>query len=126
MPLRYINSASKETALKAQSSVDDVSSVKVYADITKLRFNGQLEQGFQTSYSRHFNQYIRSVMLVATCIYIFSGIYDFILLAPLHGRIWEVRYLLGLPPLVLLVLYSFSNNFWRFQQRSRLAFASRK
>lgn len=108
--------------MKAKSSVDDVTSVKVYADITKLRFNGQLEQGFQTSYSRHFNQYIRWVMLVATCIYIFSGIYDFILLAPLHGRIWEVRYLLGLPLLVLLVLYSFSNNFWRFQQQVLLSY----
>ncbi len=108
--------------MKSQSSVDDVHSVKVYADVTKLRFNGQLEQGFQTSYSRHFNQYIRWVMLVATSIYILSGIYDYILLAPLQGRIWEVRYILGVPPLALLCLYSFSNNFWRFQQPVLLSY----
>lgn len=90
--------------------------VQVYADATKLRFNGQLEQGFQTAYSRHFNRYIRWVMLASTTIFLLSGIYDFLLLAPHQGRIWEVRYLLGAPPLVLLSAYSFSHNFWRFQQ----------
>ncbi len=104
---------------KAQQ--DDIP-VNVYADVTQLRFSGQLEQAFQTAYSRDFNTYIRYVMIFATCIYALSGVYDYVMLTPRHAPVWQVRYLLGMPPLVTLCVYTFSTNFWRFQQPVLLSF----
>ena len=96
--------------------------VMVYSDVTQLRFSGQLEQAFQTAYSRDFNTYIRYVMIFASFIYIMSGVYDYVMLTPRHEPVWQVRYFFGMPPLVLLCAYAFSNNFWRFQQPVLLSF----
>lgn len=116
--------AQRENAMQPLDNKGFVDSdqVKIYSDASRLRFSGQLEQAFQTAYSRNFNTYIRYVMLFATVIYIASGIYDYVMLTPLHSTVWQVRYLLGAPPLLLLGVYTFSNNFWRFQQPVLLSF----
>ena len=104
-----------------QDNMDEIP-VKVYSDVLQLRFNGQLEQAFQTAYSRDFNVYIRYVMIVATVIYMLSGLYDYVLLTPRYAAVLQVRYILGTPPLLLLCVYAFSHNFWRFQQPVLLSF----
>ncbi len=96
--------------------------VKVYANASKLKFSGQLEKNFQTAYSRRYNLYIRTVMVVTLLIYIASGLVDYLLLKQQVHYVWEIRYFLGLPPLIVLTLYTFAANFWRFQQQILLAF----
>ncbi|MEJ2669550.1 MAG: diguanylate cyclase [Gammaproteobacteria bacterium] len=83
---------------------------------------GQLEKAFQTDFSRLYNRYIRLVMTVATLIYLFSGLIDYVILGAHVASVWEVRFYVGAPILLIINAYAFTSNFWRFQQQMLLLY----
>jgi len=97
-------------------------SEKIYAEADRLKFSGQLEKGFQTDFSRRYNHYIRVVLAVATLMYLLSGLIDFFLLRDTVVEVYQVRFFIAAPLLILFCLYAFTANFWRFQQYVLLGF----
>jgi PAS domain S-box-containing protein len=81
-----------------------------------LRFPDELEQIYQDESFYNSLKQLRINILVVTMIYALFGILDAIITPDVKYQAWFIRYAIVIPFALVVILFSFSEHFKRFQQ----------
>lgn len=81
-----------------------------------LRFPDDLEQIYEEESFHNSLKQLRINILVVTLIYAFFGILDVLITPAVQSQAWFIRYVIVVPFALVVIFFSFSPHFKRFQQ----------